>query len=109
MATINKNGTPGTNGTSGASPTAGTNGGSGVFTQNGMIGADSTVVNATGGLGGTGGNGVGVGIGGANGGDGGLASVTLNGNIFNAPAGTTVAVQLHTARPQGHITSHVDL
>ena len=99
MATINKNGTPGTNGTSGASPTAGTNGGDATFTQNGQIGADSTTVNAIGGLGGAGGNGTGVP--GANGGNGGNASITLNGNIFNAPASTTVAVQLNATGGNG--------
>ena len=86
MATINKNGAAGA---------AGTSGGSATVTQNGMIGADSTTVNAIGGLGGAG---VGVGIAGAN---GGLASITLNGNIFNAPTGTAVLVQLNATGGAG--------
>ena len=101
MATINKNGTLGNAGTSGGSPTAGTNGGSATFTQNGMIGADSTTVNAIGGVGGAGGNGIGLGIGGANGGGGGLASITLNGNIFNAPTGTTLSLDLRAVGGNG--------
>lgn len=99
MATINRNGTAGTNGTSGASPTAGTNGGAAIYTQNGTIGADSTTVNAIGGNGGAGGNGTGVA--GANGGDGGNASITFNGNIFNSPASTTVLLSLNSTGGNG--------
>jgi hypothetical protein len=80
------------NGTSGASPTAGSNGTDAIFTQNGKIGADSLTVQATGQEGGDGGNGTGVP--GANGGKGGNASITLNGNIFNAPATTSLLVSL---------------
>jgi hypothetical protein len=84
------NGTPGVNGTNGLSPTAGKKGGNAVYTLNGTIGADSTNVMATGGTGGLGGNHTGVGAG-AKGGDGGDASITINGNIFQ-PMGASLDV-----------------
>jgi hypothetical protein len=84
------NGTPGVNGTNGLSPTAGKKGGNAVYTLNGTIGADSTTVMATGGTGGLGGNNTGVGAG-AKGGDGGDASITINGNIFQ-PLGASLDV-----------------
>ncbi len=74
------NGGPGQNGA---------NGSDAIFTQNGKIGADSLTVNATGQEGGDGG------LPNGSGGKGGNASITFNGNIFNAPAGNDVLVSLN--------------
>ncbi|MDB5738993.1 MAG: outer rane adhesin like protein [Alphaproteobacteria bacterium] len=90
MAIIN--GTKGTHGTNGASPTIGGKGSNESFTQSGKIGADSFTEQVFGGDGGDGGNGTGVA--GANGGTGGNAAITLNGNIFNAPATNNLTVSL---------------
>lgn len=83
-------GTPGVNGTNGLSPTAGKKGGAGAYTLNGQMNQNSMAIQATGGIGGTGGNNTGAGAG-AKGGDGGDATITLNGNIF-APTGPNLAV-----------------
>ena len=88
---INITGMNGTAGNNGANPTPGGKGQNAPYTLNGTIGADSMTINAKAGKGGKGGNGN-PGKPGANGGDGGDASITLGGNIFNAPATTTLAV-----------------
>lgn len=93
MAITRVNGTRGTKGKSGTHPTNGGNGGSASFSENGKIGADSITVDANGGAGGAGGNNTGTGPGG-NGGNGGGSSISLNGNIFNAPATSTLHVAL---------------
>jgi hypothetical protein len=91
MAIIN--GTKGTHGTNGGTPTIGGPGSNESFTQNGKIGADSITEQVFGGDGGDGGNGTGAAAG-ANGGNGGNAAITLNGNIFNAPATNNLTVAL---------------
>ena len=91
MAITKVNGAKGANGTNGAHPTAGGKGDDATFTQNGKIGADSINVQANGGDGGKGGKGTGI-ANGADGGNGGNANITLNGNIFNAPATTSLNV-----------------
>jgi len=92
MATI-VTGTNGTNGTNGPNPTPGTKGGNATYSKNGTIGADLLDLDVKGGKGGRGGNGTGPTANGANGGNGGDASATVNGNIFNNPAGTVLTVQ----------------
>jgi VCBS repeat-containing protein len=91
MAIIN--GTKGTHGTNGGTPTIGGPGSNESFTQNGKIGADSLTEQVFAGDGGDGGNGTGAAAG-ANGGNGGNAAITLNGNIFNAPATNNLTVAL---------------
>ena len=91
MAITRINGTKGARGTNGAHPTDGGTGTDAIFTQNGKLGADSLTLQANGGDGGLGGNGTGP-ADGANGGKGGNAAITLNGNIFNAPATATLKV-----------------
>lgn len=92
MAVTKVTGTKGAKGTNGTSPTAGENGGSAIFTQNGLLGADSITVKANGGDGGAGGKGTGPTANGAKGGNGGNAAITLNGNIFNNPAANNLVI-----------------
>ena len=84
-------GTNGNNGISGMTPTIGQNGGSATNSLNGTIGADSNIIAAIGGNGGIGGANLGTGPG-ANGGNGGSATTSVNGNIYNMPMSTTLAV-----------------
>jgi Ca2+-binding RTX toxin-like protein len=100
MAITNITKPKGANGTSGANPTNGMDGTDAIFTQNGKIGADELTVNATGGEGGDGGNNSGAAPGGK-GGKGGNAAITLNGNIFNAPATTSLVVSLNATGGAG--------
>ena len=89
---VTKTGTPGSNGSNGATPTAGGDGGDASFTDSGVIGLDSLTYFVLGGDGGLGGNGT-PGDG-ADGGNGGNASITLNGNIANAPATSSLTVDM---------------
>jgi Ca2+-binding RTX toxin-like protein len=95
MAITKVTGTKGAKGTNGKNPTFGEDGGNATFTQNGKIGADSITLQVNGGDGGAGGNAnANSTVNGGNGGKGGNASATLNGNIFNAPAASTLVVNV---------------
>jgi Ca2+-binding RTX toxin-like protein len=102
MAITKVTGTKGAKGTNGKNPTAGEDGGNATFTQNGKIGADSITLQVNGGDGGAGGNAnANSTVNGGNGGKGGNASATLNGNIFNAPAGNTLVVNVTSTGGDG--------